>query len=314
MTKRRSGPRKRTKSSDGECTIPPALPHEALPSLLFERDVDEERAIRDYMRWQAGDEKVTHLEKVATESILGRKLDAWDVYTDKARWWVITPPTNLYSQALFPSLDYTISFHVGVITRMMSQRDPSVPLPEQVLLLGAWRKWEQAAVALEEADEAEEFQAVGMRCRESLIAFVKKFGKPETVRPGEATPKRSDVVAWCERIAEFVARGSSSEHVRRYLKSVSKTAWQLVGWLTHAESATRGDAELTIEVTQHVLSVFGTALFRNQHSMPDQCPKCGSYMIGLRYPMRNDEGELTEPVPGCKRCGWISGVEEQART
>jgi predicted RNA-binding Zn-ribbon protein involved in translation (DUF1610 family) len=51
-----------------------------------------------------------------------------------------------------------------------------------------------------------------------------------------------------------------------------------------------------------VLSAFGTALFRHHQGIPDQCPACGSYQIGLL--LRTDEE--AEAVPGCQRCGWIS--------
>jgi hypothetical protein len=144
-----------------ECTIPPAIPHSALPNLMFKRDRRAEKAIRDYVESQARDEKVRHAERITTEFVMGRKLEGWDVRTNKGRWWVITQPTNLYSQKVFPSLDYTISFHVGVTTRMMSQPDAGVPVVEKAMMLPAWRRWEQAAEALEEADEAEEFQSLG---------------------------------------------------------------------------------------------------------------------------------------------------------
>lgn len=36
---------------------------------------------------------------------------------DDGRWWVITNPTNLYSHYEFPSADYTLSFHIGVVAR-----------------------------------------------------------------------------------------------------------------------------------------------------------------------------------------------------
>ena len=38
--------------------------------------------------------------------------------TDVDRWWVITNITNLCSQRHFPGLDYTISFHFGLMMRM----------------------------------------------------------------------------------------------------------------------------------------------------------------------------------------------------
>ena len=88
----------------------------------------ERQYIVDYMASQAGDETVEHLEKVASERMLGRDIDVWDVHTDVNRWWVITEPANLYLQAQFPSMDIALSFHVGLIARVMERRDrPSRP-------------------------------------------------------------------------------------------------------------------------------------------------------------------------------------------
>ena len=288
---------------ESECVIPPVIPASALPNLMFKRDFEGERAIRSYVERQARDEKVVHAERVTTEFVLGRKLEAWDVITDKGRWWVVTSPTNLYSQELFPSVDYTISFHVGLIARVMSEHDPGVEPLEQALLAAAWRRWEQAAEALDEAEEAEDFQAVGMRCRECLVAMVKAVASREMVPPGGVAPKRGAVVPWCDLIAEDVARGASAEHVRGYLKAISKSGWQLVNWLTHASGATRADAVLAVEVTQHVLATFGTALFRKSHGIPDRCGGCGPYKIGL-WPMAEDDD--TELVPMCQACGAVN--------
>jgi hypothetical protein len=114
------------------CVIPPELPHDALPGLMFKRDDEETDRIAGYVEWQAH-ETVTHAEKITTEHAMGQKYEAWDVHTDEARWWVITPPTNLYSQKLMPSLDYTISFHIGLMARVMSRRKAGVPMAEQAL-------------------------------------------------------------------------------------------------------------------------------------------------------------------------------------
>lgn len=253
------------------------------------------------MEWQARDEKVIHAERVGTEFVLGRKLEAWDVITDKGRWWVITSPTNLYSQDLFPSLDYTISFHVGLMARVMSEHEPGVEPLEQALLAAAWRRWEQAAEALDEAEEAEDFQAVGMRCRECFVAMVKEIANPELVPAGQDVPKRSDPVSWCELIADDVASGASAEHVRRYLKSISKSGWQLVNWLTHASGATRADGVLAVELTQHVMAAFGTAVYRKKSGVPERCGKCGSYRIGVWS--SSDEVDDFDLVLRCQACG-----------
>ena len=109
----------------GECIIPPALPKRELHKLLFRQSDKEAQEIKEYVEWQAhGEENVLHAEKVASERIFGREHDVWDVHTDKERWWVVTGPTNLYSQTLMPSLDFTLSFHIGLMTRVAARRKP----------------------------------------------------------------------------------------------------------------------------------------------------------------------------------------------
>jgi len=77
---------KPSNNSADDCTIPPALSAQSLTNLLFKRDEQAERDIRSYVEWQAKGETVEHAEPVATEFVLGRRLEAWDVYTDKGRW------------------------------------------------------------------------------------------------------------------------------------------------------------------------------------------------------------------------------------
>src|SRR5205823_6149324 len=141
--------------------------------------------------------------------------------------------TNLYSQKFFPSLDYTITFHVGLAARVMAnQRDAKSE--ERDRLLPAFRKWSQAADAFDRADEAEEFQAVGMRCREALLAavFAARQNAAIGAAPAGAGLKAGDFLGWSEVIADGVASGESSKEIRGYLKGVARAAWQLVAWLT----------------------------------------------------------------------------------
>ena len=76
-------------------------------------------------------------------------------------------------------------------------------------LAAAFRRWEQAAEALDASKESEEVQAVGMRCRECLIAFVRSVSDPKMVPGGQDAPKAGDVIHWTELIADTVAHGSS---------------------------------------------------------------------------------------------------------
>lgn len=160
-------------AGDSACTLPPdhPVPADELKRYSPERDPDAERNIADYVEIETGDEAVQHVERVKIEYVLGMPHEIWDVTTDKDRWWVITNLTNLYSQRHFPSLDYTLSFHVGLMMRMASRAGRSgdespTPLDE------VFRRQNQARELFERAVETSEFQAVGMQLRECIISLV----------------------------------------------------------------------------------------------------------------------------------------------
>ncbi len=264
-----------------------------------EHEIEE---VRDYFELEAG-EDVLHLEKVASDRVFGTKYDVWDVHTTTERWWVVTSPMNLYRQADFPSLDYILSFHIGLSARVLARKAAESPVSdeEQNRLAAAWRRWEQSVSALNAGEEAEDFQAVGMRCRECLLEFVRAVADQKMVPKGSDAPKGADFTAWAQMIAETVASGSSATKLRGYLKTVANSAWQYVNWLTHARTAARPDAEIAVEIAQHLISLYGSALIRYERGTPDRCPVCGSYQIRRHY---SPDAEEDPYVSTCSRCGW----------
>ncbi len=287
--------------SPDECTIPQRPHNSVLNQFIMNRPEREAQAIREYVEWQSPKEKVTYLEKVATEHLFDRKLDAWDVHTDGERYWVITSPTNVYSQELFPSLDYTLSFHIGLIARVMARRRGTDD-EQQDRLAAAWRRWAQAAEALDRADEAEEFQAVGMRCRECLLAMVRAIAYDSMLRAGQDRPKIADFLHWSELIANSIASGASAAEIRGYLKALAKSTWKLVSWLTHASNTVRFDGHMAVEATQATLAAFAHALIRYERVTPDRCPRCHSYRIGSEH---DPDLDIEPPyLTFCESCGW----------
>ncbi|HKY41530.1 MAG TPA: hypothetical protein VJM50_00430, partial [Pyrinomonadaceae bacterium] len=299
MTRKKTRKGRAKKIPADECIIPPALPKEELHKLLFRHSEDEAQQIREYVEWQShGDEAILHVEKVASERVFGREYDVWDVHTDKERWWVITNPTNLYSQALMPSLDYTLSFHIGLMARVAARRGPEGSEAEQEFLLITNRKIVQASEAFDKADEAEEFQAVGMRCRETLLTLIRELTNEGNIVVESDLPKAGDFIAWNDRIANAIAPGATAEHVRGYLKTTADRAWRLVNWLTHAANATRSDAELALNSTSHVINNYALAVLRNRIDAPERCGRCNSYKISVDW--RPDLGQAGLYVPRCE--------------
>lgn len=251
------------------------------------RDKD---AIRDYVETQAH-EDVVHVEKVASELVGPVRHDIWDVHCKDSRWWVVTEPTNLYDQADFKSRDVVLTFHIGLAVRLSYLQERQVPVAPQAadLLPGSWRRWEQAWGAHENGDEAEDFQAVGVRLRECLVSFLGEVRDDDLVPDGTSTPKDADFRGWTELLANYLAGGESAAKLRSYLKKAAAETWDYVNWLTHAKNAIRMDAEIALMMVEHLLGTFTAARLRLGRSAI-RCDACGSYQI----------------VAGrCARCDWV---------
>ncbi len=213
----------------------------------------EERRIQQYVDGQLRDpdDLVTLVQKVGERRVLTGKHELYDVHTAKGRWWVITNLTNLYSQEDFPQLDMAFTYHLGVCA-VLSDRARREPEDESAYAAQAWRKFKSAADAMDTAGEAEDFQAVGVMCRETLLALTREYASAEWVRiPGER-PQSANFKEWASLLAESLAEG----RLRAYLKSLSDKTWDLCVWLQHYADATPWDAELAVDATAHVLGVF----------------------------------------------------------
>jgi hypothetical protein len=294
-----TGGKKRRRVPRSEHTIPLPPAKHILGSFTLANPTSK-RAVSDYVETQARGEKVRHAEKVKSDHLFGRDYDCWDVHTNKDRYWVITSPSNLYSQQYFPSLDFTLSFHIGVTARIMARSRGAPGDAQKARLTPVWRRWEQAAETLDMAEEAEDFQAVGVKCRECLIQLVRSLAKPEMVPPGEDAPQRSNFISWSELVAKAVAGGSSAERVRGHLKATAKSAWELAGWLTHANGASRHDAVFALDATHTVLAAFGHAVIRHESGSPERCPNCGSYNLDVGFNPELAQSYVSE----CGQCGW----------
>lgn len=169
-------------------------------------------------------------------------------------------------------------------------------------LTPVWRRWEQAAETLDMAEEAEDFQAVGMKCRECLIQLVRSLANSEMIPSGQDIPQRSNFISWSELIANVVAAGGSAERVRGHLKAIAKSTWELAGWLTHANRAGRHDASFVVDAAQNVLAAFGSAVIRHESGSPDRCAHCGSYNLDVGFNPDHPRPYVSE----CEECGWHS--------
>lgn len=251
---------------------------------------DERAHVNAYMASCAPESPVTFLQKMHSENVLGRIHDVWDVHCDKGRWWVITNPTNLYSQDSFPNLDLAVTVHVGLCLRIpRSERHKpdnlaTAPFVECTRLLT------EVDDALSRAQEVSDYQAIGVRCRELVLAFTNSAQDVFPWALNAPKPKRADVKAWVDHICNSMMPGDTHKERRSLLKAQLKAAWDFDNWLAHSKSSTWSDAEAAVEATGQAVGLILSRLIRHLRGAPDACPACGSHRLTADRGIRTEIG------------------------
>jgi hypothetical protein len=286
--------------------------HPVPPSELARYSVDgdphSEMDIAAYVESQAPDENIQHVERIKQEIVLGDVYEIWDVTTDKDRWWVITNLTNLYSQKHFLSLDYTLSFHIGLMMRLRSRSDrvdANDPNPFDEVL----RRGEQAQGRHESAVEPEDFQAVGVLLRESLISLVGALRRRTETPPDIERPQDSNFIGWTEVLMNHLCGDASNKELRQHLKNTAKETWQLVNWLTHARDANKTASSIAIPACQTVTGHFIQILEKGRTDKTERCPVCRSRNIRTHFDISiSPDGDY---YMSCGVCDWTNHPGEQ---
>jgi len=286
------------------------VPPEELGRYSIDRDPYSEADIASYVEGQAPDEEVRHVERIKSEIVLGDVYEMWDVTTDMGRWWVITNLTNLYSQKHFPSLDYTLSFHIGLMMRLKSRPDNAGaddPSPFDEVL----RREEQASDRHDRAVEAEDYQAVGMLLREALVSLLGALRRRTEIPEDIERPQDANFIAWTDVLMNQLCPGSSNKNLRQHLKSGAKESWQLVNWLTHSRNANKTASSIAIHSCQTVIGHSIQILEKSRVDKTEQCPICKSRNIRSHFDISiGDDGEY---FSSCGVCDWTdhpSAAEE----
>lgn len=263
---------------------------------------EEMEEVREYFEWQTPDLEVTFMQKVYSEAVLNTRHDVWDIHTNKDRWWVITGGTNLYSQEQFPNMDLALTFHIGLILRIprteVQQKDDLRIIPFGPI----FDKIEEAGTAVTQAHNLAGYQAVGVRCRETLLELIDVAQDAATWT--DTPPQRANFRAWSEIICNNLLPGDSNKERRGALKNALESAWTFSNWLTHSKSAAWIDADMAHSLMQHAVGMATSMILRELRDVPEECPKCGSPHLEPEHGENTAAPGVLWERPRCADCGW----------
>ncbi len=201
-------------------------------------------------------------------------------------------------------MDLALSFHIGLcvrIPRSEHQKLSDIPAEPFVACL---RNLQETADALAHAEEVTDFQGIGVRCREALLAFI---GVAQTVIPwtgGGQAPKKADLRAWADHICSVALAGESNKNRRHLFKTLLESAWDFANWLTHSKSSQWYDAEAAVSVTENALGLSISAVIQHVRGVPEACPSCGSKRLAPERGYNRKAPGIEWERPTCPKCGW----------
>ncbi len=260
-----------------------------------------------------GREKVMSAKEEQRFSDLGLEVRVWNVVTDKGRWWVVEgdgAPMNLYPQtAYYFSSDEAYSFHMGVMARVHTslEKDPEHALRlvrfGQDRFAGVRRKLHVAAQALPTAAEAEDHQAIGLSCREALIALGAEIVINSDVPEGEEPPKRGDFKNRAQLAIGRMLPGPQNDALRKHSRKICEAAWEWTSSLTHSPTRSRPDSVIALTMTGAVIGLFEQLLEKFAYEEEFECPSCRSRQL-QNIDRQAERADPVERLLICDYCGW----------
>lgn len=277
--------------------------------------------IKEYVELQSKQKcKVLSAKPEQTFNDLGVDVRVWNVKTDvEGMFWVVEGddvPMNYYSQdAYYFGIDEVYSFHMGLIMRMEAHHDEYKPEDyinavsvETEIVPQLLRKLKVIATLIDNAVEVEDFQSIGVQCREVLIELGNYIYKPFMGGENEQ-PKASDFKKKAELFMSFYFRGSENKEYRMIYKKMTEGTWDFANKITHSRSATFYEVSSCISMCITIVSIYENVMQKVFDPISQYiCKNCKSKKLEISGDDHNDDGIVNKLFMKCKECGEITEV------
>ena len=268
--------------------------------------IETEKHIKEYLAKYDKNE-IINIKCEITFNDLGTDVNVWNVKTEGEAYWIVEgeeAPMKLYTQgANYLSADEAYSYHMGITQRLNTDHRNSfkhiideIPLDIQQLK-SINRKLNMAAEKLSVNLEPEEFQAIGLICRESLIDLGKELSKrnPEIIKNKDI--KASDFKSIATEFINLYIPEENNSDLRNYSRKIVDIAWSYNSMIVHSPNKTYPDVKIALLFTSALVSLFENLFlkfigFDNEFA----CSECGSKNIEFI------EGENEILIAVCNSC------------
>jgi len=276
--------------------------------------IETENRIREYFKSFDDIGEIINIKCEETFDDLDTDVNVWNVKTKSESFWVVEgkfAPMNLYTQdANYLSADEAYSYHMGITQRMAKEGQNNfkhiideIPLDIQQLKV-INRKLNIASQKLSIDLEPEEFQSIGLICRESLIELSKELCKrnPDLIK--EKGLKNADFKGVANEFINLYIPGECNSDLRNHSRKLVDSAWSYNSIIVHSHNKTYPDVKIALLFTSCVVSLLENLFYKYLGFDNEQaCSECGSKQIDF---LETEDGNLIEQ---CKTCGKEELIE-----
>ena len=225
-------------------------------------------------------------------------------------------PMNLYPQsAYYFGADEVYSFHMGLMQRMSAAQGEYSPEDfvngvtlDAEIAPQLFRKLKSVAALIDTAKEIEDFQAIGVQCRETLIELGNHIYAPAMAGDGEQ-PQASNFKRKCELFIQFYLKGSENADYRSIIKKLTESTWDYANKITHSRSATYYEASTCVTLCISLVGVYENILQKVFDPLSQyHCSVCQSKKLSIDGDDSDEDGMVKKLYLRCEECGATTEV------
>lgn len=272
--------------------------------------------VKRYVEWQSqGKCTVLSAKPERHFNDLGVDVCVWNVKTNTdGDWWVVEGdgvPMNLYPQsAYYFGTDEVYSFHMGLMQRVNVAQNEYHPEDfVNSVTLGTeiapqlFRKLKSVAALIDTAEEIEDFQAIGVQCRETLIELGNHIYQPMMAADAEQ-PQVSNFKRKAELFIQFYLKGSENADYRSIIKKLTEATWDYANKITHSRSATYYEASTCVTLCISLVGTYENILQKVFDPLAQyHCSVCKSKKVSIDGDVSDNEGMVEKLYLHCEECG-----------
>lgn len=248
---------------------------------------------------------------------IGTEVRVWNIKTDSDEgWWVVegdTMPMNLYPQsAYFFTTDEVYSFHLGLMQRMSASYNPEDYVQGTTLGVelapSLFRKLKKIAQEIDSVEDVEDFQSIGVQCRETLIELGNQIY--ETFMAGnDEQPQKSNFKRKSELFISFYLNGSENKDYRSIIRKLTESTWDYANKLTHSSNATFYEASTCVSLCISLVGVYENIRQKVFDPLSQyKCSTCGGKNLNIVDDEINEEGIVLKWFFECEDCSNITEI------